>query len=133
YSTKKPHLLRCIRLHSTKECGAHAPCIWRFLANIPAFLTSQIHPTPGHHRSDYSTAEVMQNTYCYRPMQIWLDQNGCHRNLMKANGLLSEIRHRRRWQQVEPGRSLIHLFYYSTPRSSLFCTVHTLLGSLSSR
>ena len=44
YSTKKPHLPRCIRLHSTKECGAHAPCIRRFLANIPAFLTSQIHP-----------------------------------------------------------------------------------------
>ena len=28
-----------------EECGAHAPCIWRFLANIPAFLTSQIHPS----------------------------------------------------------------------------------------
>ena len=27
-----------------EECSAHAPCIWRFLANIPAFLTSQIHP-----------------------------------------------------------------------------------------
>ena len=34
-----------LRLHSTKECGAHAPCIRRFLANIPAFLTSQIHPS----------------------------------------------------------------------------------------
>ena len=39
------HLLRCIRLHSTKECSAHAPCIWRFLANISACLNSQIHPT----------------------------------------------------------------------------------------
>src|SRR5699024_11894637 len=38
-------LPRCIRLHSTKECSAHAPCIWRFWANIPAFLTSQIHPS----------------------------------------------------------------------------------------
>src|SRR5699024_11720755 len=46
YSTKKPHLLRCIRLHSTEECGAHAFCIWRFFAHFPAFLTSQIHPKP---------------------------------------------------------------------------------------
>ena len=52
----------------------------------------------------------MQNTYGYRRMQIWQDKNGCHRNLMKANGLLSEIRHRRRWQQAEPGQSLIRLF-----------------------
>ena len=28
-----------------EECSAHAPCIWRFLANIPACLTSQIHPS----------------------------------------------------------------------------------------
>ena len=36
----------CItRLHSTKECGAHAPCICTFLANCSAFLTSQIHPS----------------------------------------------------------------------------------------
>ena len=40
----KPQSLKAIRLHSTKECSAHAPCIWRFWANIPAFLTSQIHP-----------------------------------------------------------------------------------------
>ena len=45
-------------------------------------------------------------------MQIWLGKNGCHRNLMKANGLLSEIRHRRRWQQTEPGQSLIEGLFF---------------------
>ena len=41
---QKAHLPRCSRLHSTKECGAPAPCSCIFLAKCPAFWNSQIHP-----------------------------------------------------------------------------------------
>src|SRR5699024_3604801 len=69
YSTNKPHLPRCIRLHSTKECGAHAPCIRRFLANIPAFLTSQIHPKteiPLHHKKKHAAGVLVVSCGVFR-------------------------------------------------------------------
>ena len=87
-----------------------------------AYTHNLNHPNLNQAIIDQITQQQKQckNTYGYRRMQIWLDKNGCHRNLMKANGLLSEIRHRRRWQQAEPGQPLIGLFY-PLKASFLYC------------
>lgn len=67
----------------------------------------------GHAEKDAELAEKIKfhqkrcfQTYGYRRMHIWLEQQDIHRNpktvlrIMKKYGLLSEIRRRRKWQNL---------------------------------
>lgn len=67
----------------------------------------------GHVENDAELAEKIKlhqercfQTYGYRRMHIWLEQQGIHRNpktilrIMKKYGILSEIRRRRKWQNL---------------------------------
>ena len=67
----------------------------------------------GHVAKDAELAEKIKShqkrcfqTYGYRRMHIWLEQQDIHRNpktvlrIMKKYGLLSEIRRRRKWQNL---------------------------------
>ena len=96
HSTRKVHLLRCIRLHSMEECGAHAPCICAFLANGPAFLISQIHPKIHNIRTLVKVSGPMRRPLSagrgratiksemfhseeVKPVPIWNPWHGCHK------------------------------------------------------
>ena len=85
-----------------------------------------------------------KNTYGYRRMQLWLDKNGCYKNpktvlrLMKSHGLLSEIRRRRQWkqleQQVHKYKNLLNREFHAERPNSKWVTdisyIHTEQGVL---
>lgn len=85
-----------------------------------------------------------KNTYGYRRMQLWLDNNGCHKNpktilrLMKSHGLLSEIRRRRQWkqlgQQIHRYENLLNRDFHAERPNSKWVTdisyIHTEQGVL---
>ena len=77
-------------------------------------------------------------------MQLWLDKNGCYKNsktvlrLMKSHGLLSEIRRRRQWkqleQQVHKYKNLLNREFHAERPNSKWVTdisyIHTEQGVL---
>ena len=85
-----------------------------------------------------------KNTYGYRRMQLWLDKNGYYKNpktvlrLMKSHGLLSEIRRRRQWkqleQQVHKYKNLLNREFHAERPNSKWVTdisyIHTEQGVL---
>ena len=83
-------------------------------------------------------------TYGYRRMQLWLEQQGIHRNpktilrIMKKYDLLSEIRRKRMWknmgQQVHKYQNLLNREFYADSPNQKWVTdisyIHTKQGVL---
>ena len=83
-------------------------------------------------------------TYGYRRMQLWLEQQGIHRNpktilrIMKKYDLLSEIRRKRMWknmgQQVHKHQNLLNREFYADSPNQKWVTdisyIHTKQGVL---
>ena len=83
-------------------------------------------------------------TYGYRRMQLWLEQQGVHRNpktilrIMKKYDLLSEIRRKRMWknmgQQVHKYQNLLNREFYADSPNQKWVTdisyIHTKQGVL---
>ena len=83
-------------------------------------------------------------TYGYRRMHIWLEQQGIHHNpktilrIMKKYGLLSEIRRRRKWQnlgqQVHRYENLLNRHFHADRPNAKWVTdisyIHTKEGIL---
>ena len=70
------------------------------------FLSGPSEPKPDDYKPDHPTAEAMQEYIRLSPDAALAEQKRLHRNpktvlrLMKANGLLSEIRRHRQWKQL---------------------------------
>ena len=83
-------------------------------------------------------------TYGYRRMHMWLEQQGIHRNpktvlrIMKKYGLLSEIRRRRKWQnlgqQIHRYENLLNRQFHADKPNTKWVTdisyIHTKEGIL---
>lgn len=82
----------------------------------------------GSAEKDATLAEKMKahqdrchQTYGYRRMHLWLESQGIHRNpktilrIMKKYGILSEIRRKRKWQNL--GQQIHRYKIYSTDNS----------------
>ena len=101
-------------------------------------------PDPNQAIIDQIASKRCKNTYGYRRMQLWLDKNGYYKNpktvlrLMKSHGLLSEIRRRRQWkqleQQVHKYKNLLNREFHAERPNSKWVTdisyIHTEQGVL---
>ena len=89
----------------------------------------------GRPEKDAALAEVIAQqrersfgTYDYRRMWLWLKSRGIFRNpktvlrVMKKYGLLSEIRRRRKWQQVHRYKNLLNREFHADKPNSKWVT-----------